>query len=455
MVCSASLGTGQTIKLPAIISNNMVLQQDTSALIWGWSAVGDTIHIKASWDQEAFMAVTDSEGKWQCLINTEKSNGQGHTLRLSNTSEEILISNILLGEVWLASGQSNMDFPMSKGATWRSGELHEAEALQDADYPSIRFFRVKQSISDTARLDCEGEWVVCDANSIQDKSAIGFYFSRALVNTLGVPVGLIQSTWGGTPIEAWTAENVMNQNPLYADYLLQEQSRKKDNKSSVVLWNAMIHPLNPYAIKGVIWYQGESNVARQERYGQMFINMISSWRQHRSSANLPFYFVQLAPYKGITPEIRAQQYRATQQLSNVQMVVTTDVGDSTDIHPRNKRIPAERLAKVALANAYNQEIDWQGPIYESSTALSNSMLVRFDLHNSKNLRKDNAILGFEIAGDDQVFYRAQAIVEDKHSVRLRSEHVTSPKYTRYAWKNYNKANLYNAEGIPALPFKTD
>ncbi|WP_196940179.1 sialate O-acetylesterase [Sphingobacterium pedocola] len=433
----------------------MVLQQDTSVLIWGWSGVGDTIRIAVSWDQETAMAVADAEGKWQCYINTEKSDGEAHTLRLSNASEEISISNILLGEVWLASGQSNMDFPMSKGATWRSGELHEAEALRDAHYPSIRFFRVKQSISDTARMDCEGEWVICNANSIQDKSAIGFYFSRELHQHLQVPVGLIQSTWGGTPVEAWTAGEIMKGNPLYAGFQQSEVGRSTDNKSSAVLWNAMIHPLNQYAIKGVIWYQGESNVKRQDAYAEMFANMIRNWRDHRRNNALPFYFVQLAPYKGTTPEIREAQYLVAEKLDQVLMASTTDVGDSTDIHPRNKRIPAERLAKIALGNLYGESTVWMGPTYLSHEVLPKQIQVTFEAHDPQGLQQAEGISGFEVAGADRIFYTATVKVTGMNIVQLSSESVDRPQYFRYSWKNYNKATLYNVGGIPALPFKND
>lgn len=473
----------------------MLLQQSTIANIWGKANPKEKVVVTVSWSKKTYATIAGDDGRWLVKISTPKQTTKNQTLIIKGENT-ITINNVLVGEVWLCSGQSNMHFPIAKSEGWQTGVVNEEETLKDADYPDIRLFQVNQKLSSDKELDdCEGKWLVCNADNIKDFSAVAFYFGRYLYKNLHIPIGLIHSSWGGTHAESWTKMPVIENDPIYADLLKQYNSDRdnypadienyrKDsvqyeidkaqaiakgekpgkkpkrplgiehNKALSTLWNAMIHPLVPYAIKGVIWYQGESNAVRAQDYTHVFTNMIDSWRKEWNEGDFPFYFVQIAPQYKQPPYIREAQLNTWKTVKNTGMAVITDVGDSIDIHPRNKQIPGERLAKWALAKDYGKDISYSGPLYQSLKTDGDKVLLTFS-HADKGLKsKDSLLEGFFIAGEDKKFYPAKAEIRN-NTVVVSSPEVTKPVAVRYGWDNFFRVNLYNGAGLPASPFRTD
>ena len=486
-------GAKADVKLPAVLSDNMVLQQDTRARIWGKAAPGEKITVSVSWSRKKQKTVAAADSSWLVEIVTPVASTEPGSLTVKgrNTVE---IKNVLIGEVWLCSGQSNMEFPVDRDTTsrWKNAMTTVKEELQNADYPEIRFFRVEHQLApDAPADDCSGVWEVCTPATAARFSAVGFIFGRKIHNEIHRPVGLIQSTWGGTHAESWTKKEAMQ--GVYYDNLRAEQksiienapAEKKryereiaayktakainpdtvlktpdkakklnDNLRMSTLWNGMINPILPYTIKGVIWYQGESNDSRAADYQMVFTNLIRSWRAEWKQGDFPFYFVQIAPYRKQSPTLREGQLRTWQTVKNTGMAVITDAGDSTNIHPRNKVIPGERLAYWALSHDYDIDVPYMGPVYKSMTVRGGVAELSFDYTGSGLDSKGQPLKGFVIAGDDGVFYPAQAVIRgDK--VEVSSPQVSLPVAVRYGWDKFFRVNLYNREGLLATPFRTD
>lgn len=487
---SFSLVLFAELKLPSIFSNNLVLQQDTIVNIWGWGKPATMVNVLPSWTNKSYQTKVGADGIWKLSLQTPKSTAKPQNIHIKSSNQEKTIQNILIGEVWLASGQSNMDFPMAKSTGWRTGVPNAEEDIKKANYPEIRIFHVQQSLSPFHELeDCIGEWKVVTPENVRTFSAIAYYFGEELFKNLKRPIGLIQSTWGGTQAEAWTPKKYMFQNSLYTQlYTDQEQlfvnykndsiayiqaieefnqHKKSDsaatkpkaptnpnsNKALSTLWNAMIRPLVPYTIKGVIWYQGESNNVRAKDYFNVFSNLILAWRKEWGQQNLPFHFVQIAPHYKQSPEIREAQLQTYTQIRNTGMVVITDVGDSTDIHPRDKKTPALRLSRWVLAEQYGFNIQKSGPIFRQVDFVENKAIVDFDHIGTGLYCPDKNIVGFEVAGQDAVYYKAKAIISNDKVV-VYADQVAEPKYVRFGWKNFFRVNLFNQAGLPASPFRS-
>ena len=458
----ASLAIEAKVTLPAIFSDNMVLQQNAQVNVWGKATPGEKVTVKASWADKAVTAKAAANGKWTLKLKTpDAMTNQSITVSGENT---ITINNVLIGEVWLCTGQSNMEFPVSRhpDVKWKTGMLNETEEMKDADYPEIRLFHVEHQLAPGGEVDdCEGQWLVCNPKNLYDFSAVGFVFGRKLHKELKMPVGLIQSTWGGTHAESWTKLDIMKKDPLYADVLkdfaLEGVKQEKNYcKVPATLWNGMIHPILGYTVKGNIWYQGESNSVRADKYRQVFTNMINSWRKEWKQLDMPFYFVQIAPQYGQPATIREAQLKTWQSgLKNVGMAVITDVGDSLDIHPRNKTVTGERLAAWALAKQYGKDVTYSGPLFKAMKIEGNKAVLSFDYVGEGLMTPDNEpVKGFIIAGADRRFYPATAVIKgDK--LEVSAPQVTEPVAVRYAYCNFFRVNLYNKEGFPATPFRTD
>lgn len=456
LLLSFPLGLYADVQLPSIFSDNMVLQQNANVRIWGKARPGEKITLKSSWERKKYKVTASAEGRWEVFMQTPAAtSNQLLTLKGDN---QVVIRNILIGEVWLCSGQSNMEFPVAKNPAvkWKKGMINEAEEMKDADYPEIRLFHVDHQLSRGQEAeDCQGEWLVCTPENLKDFSAIGFVFGRRLYKELNMPVGLIQSTWGGTHAESWTRMNVMENNPLYAD-VMAEFAEKNVNKTPATLWNGMIAPLRGYTLKGTIWYQGESNSIRYGKYQEVFTNLINSWRAEWNQPDMPFYFVQIAPHHKQPAGIREAQLNTWQsKLHNIGMVVVTDAADSTDIHPRNKTVPGERLAAWALVKQYGKGEICSGPLYKSMKVANGKVTLTFD-YAEGGLRTsgDEPVKGFFIAGADARFYPATALITGSTLV-LSATQVPEPVAVRYGYGTFFRTNLYNKEGFPAVPFRTD
>jgi sialate O-acetylesterase len=492
------------IKLPAIIGSHMVLQQQTPIQIWGWAEPGEEISVTFA-DQRARISA-DGEGKWKIKLKAMTAGGGPYTMTISGTqSRPVILDNILLGEVWVCSGQSNMEWEL-----WRTHS--PSPEIQRADFPQIRLFHVPRKVSTQPLEDMEAEWKVCNPETARYFSAVAYYFGREIHKKLEVPVGLISTRWGGTPIEPWTpvtgfksmpelhhileemkpAEEEYRQTlreflpeledwiektkpalsqginlPLQPEIPLHPQH---DPQAPTVLYNAMIHPLIPFAIRGAIWYQGESNRNDGLIYTKKMEALISGWREVWNVGDFPFYYVQLAPYdysytpeeegSGVPDHLRLPLIWEAQlnalKIPNTGMAVITDIGNLYDIHPRNKKDVGCRLSLWALAKTYGwKDLVYSGPLYKSMAVEGDKIRIRFDHVGSGLISLDNRPLTwFEIAGPDRIFYKARAEINGD-SVLVWSDKVTEPVTVRFGWHQVAEPNLGNKEGLPASPFRTD
>ena len=477
------------LRLPAIISDNMVLQQNSTVALWGWANPGEKVTVKPSWAASAVAATAAPNGKWMLSVKTIKAGGPYSIL--FTATDTITVKNVLLGEVWLASGQSNMEFFLGKMPNPSyTGVIDYQKEIAAADYPSIRLIDVANKIADEPQDNFTGRWKLCTPQNADTFSAVAYYFAREIHQATGYPIGIINSTWGGTPAESWTKKSVLQSdaglNMILERYrqkldsfpLLQEKYKadlnkwKADsgaakgpapkapgsatnNKSPYVLYNGMIAPIVPYTLKGVIWYQGESNADHAWQYRTLFPAMIDSWRSDWSNKDLPFYFVQISPHRSQNPEIREAQLYTYQHVPHTGMAVTIDNGDSMDIHPRNKKLVGERLSRWALYNEYGRKsMVYSSPLYKSYKINGNKITISFDYATGGLEAKEGELKEFTIAGSDSNFVPAKAIIRG-NTVEVWSDDVKKPQAVRFAWKNVPHPNLYSKAGLPASPFRTD
>ena len=475
------------VKLPAIIADNMVLQQKSTITLWGWANAAEKITVTASWNKKPVMVTADNDGKWSVNIKTINAGGP-YTIVFA-ASNTIEIKNVLMGEVWLASGQSNMEFFMTKMTGGYTGVLNYQEEIKAADYPLIRMIDVPNKVADEPQHDFMGKWKICSPQTADTFSAVAYYFAKAVHTATGYPIGIINATWGGTPAESWTRKGILEKDSsfniildrykklcdeypaAFEKYKIELDKWKADtsknksaaprepigphhNNSPYKLYNGMIAPLLSYTIKGVIWYQGEGNAGRAAQYRRLFPAMIANWRNDFNNNKMPFYFVQISPHRSQNPEIRDAQLYTLRTVANTGMVVTTDNGDSLDIHPRNKKLVGERLSLWALKNEYGKKnIVASGPLYKSMKAEGNKIRIQFD--NADGLiAKDNDLKEFTIAAADSNFVAAKAIIEG-NTIVVWSEAVQKPVAVRFAWRNVPSPDLYNKADLPASPFRTD
>ncbi len=482
------------VRLPALVSDHMVLQQNSEILVWGWADPGEEVSVKAGWNDQFVTTVTPEHGKWEVSLTTIKAGGP-YSIVVEGDNK-IKLSDVLLGEVWVCSGQSNMHMPVGKFGNegdWRTGVDNYEEEIAKGDYPQLRMFTVERVTSETVKDDVEGEWVVCSPKTVAEFSAVGYFFGRELREKLDVPIGLLNTSWGGTPAEAWTKKtrliadegfnevvkryqyNLDNWDEEWAkhkaiiDSLEQLRETGKEveqnprppiglgsNKAPYVLYNAMVAPLLNYKIKGVIWYQGESNAQRAWQYRRLFPAMIENWRSDWVQKNdFPFYFVQIAPHRSQNPEIREAQLMTLQNTPNTGMAVTTDIGDSTNIHPTNKQEVGRRLSFWALSNDYGfHDLVFSGPVYENVVFDGRKAIISFKHTGGGLVVKGDSLTHFTMAGADAVFHPANAHIEGDKIVVTCNE-VDRPESVRFAWNYFPVHNLYNKEGLPASPFRTD
>ena len=488
------------VKLPALISDGMVLQQGMKVNIWG--TAGDGEHISVSLGDQRVSTAADGRGQWKVKLGPLSAGGP---LTLTVTGKNtITVHDVLVGEVWVCSGQSNMEMPVGgnpQGGGW--GVANAQDEVTRADYPTLRMFTVEHAVASKPQTDVKGYWVAAHGEAISDFSAVGYFFGRELLKVLNVPIGMIHSSWGGTPAESWTSRGTLESDPefksimedgtgllsaypkVFQDYEKQwagwrQESEKAENSGAPVpqppplpddpranpgrpagLYNAMIVPLTPYAIRGVIWYQGESNAERPVQYRKLFPALIRDWRQAWGEGDFPFLYVQLANW-GIHipqwdwPRLREAQLM-TLSLPKTGMAVTIDIGDGSDIHPKNKREVGYRLALAAQDIAYGRDVIYSGPSYKSMAVEGGKIRLHFK-HVYGGLVAKNlwagSLSGFEIAGEDRKFVAADARIE-ADTVVVSSEKVSHPTAVRYAWGMNPQPSVYNRAGLPASPFRTD
>ena len=438
------------VRLPKIFGNHMVVQQQMPVKVWGWAEPGERVEVSLAGQTRA--ASADASGKW--LVTLEPLPAGGPHKLIVQANNRIELEDVLVGEVWIGSGQSNMQWPVRRS-------MNAEEEIANARWPKIRLFTVARRIAETPQEDCEGEWLICSPETVGEFSAVLYFFGRKLHQELGVPVGLINSSWGGTVAEAWTSREALEGDEDFRPIL--ERGAKFDPKipnQPAVLFNGMIHPLLNFAIRGVVWYQGESNCARAEQYQKLFPTLIQDWRKRWGLGDFPFYFVQLAPfrYRNADPrnaaELREAQ-RLTLRLPNTGMVVTTDIGNVNDIHPTNKQEVGRRLALWALAKTYGKtDLVYSGPLYREAKIEGNKIRIFFDHVDGGLVVKGEELTHFQIAGADGEFKPAKAVI-DGETVVVWNEEVANPVAVRFGWSDDAEPNLFNAAGLPASPFRTD
>ncbi len=581
------------VRLPALIGDNMVLQQGMDAQVWGWADAGERVTVKGSWNANAVSTRAGSDGRWMVKLETPEAGGP-HTISVQGQNS-IELTNVMVGEVWVCSGQSNMQMSLAPSQPWHKGVLNFEEEIAAADHPLVRLFTVAPETAEEPREDCTGEWVPCSPEIVAPFSAVAYFFGREIHRELAAPIGLINTSWGGTPAEAWTSREGMEtvpdlttlqdncddsaarhnvDRPAFEARLKQAQAKEGDSavsiESLVGLWdfvsgspgseyqatltvslnngdldvdmawtpeestdvsfengvlkwtfplpqyspapfecevtvrgdtfmgtiatgdnpgnpirglkrasgvedpprllaaaaqncpsslfNAMIAPLVPYAIRGSIWYQGESNTGRAYAYRRLFPAMIQDWRRVWGQGDFPFYYVQIAPFRYGDPVVAAELREAqlmTLSVPNTGMAVTLDIGDVDDIHPRNKQEVGRRLALWALAKTYGAEdLVYSGPVYRSMSVEGDAVRIEFDHVGGGLVAKDGPLTDFTIAGEDRAFVEADAVI-DGDAVVVSAPGVKKPVAVRFGWTSTATPNLFNKEGLPASTFRTD
>jgi sialate O-acetylesterase len=431
----------------------MVLQQGCAVPIWGWADKGEVVTVRLG--DHTYSTATGSDGRWQVRLKKLKPGKLLEMTVQGSSGNSVTVTNILVGEVWLCSGQSNMHWTFSKA----HGVLNNEAELANAHYNDLRMFTVAKTGAPEPVADTKGEWLPISPENLlaggeNGASALAYFFGRNLHQQLNVPVGLINSSLGGTPAENWTKREV-----LEADPRLKPLSGKG---GASTLYNAMIAPLIPYAIRGAIWYQGESNLERAYQYRTLFPAMIANWRSDWAQGDFPFGFVQLAPYryKGQNPanyaELCEAQLMTLKRVPRTGMAVTMDIGDVGNIHPKDKQEVGRRLALWAMAKAYgNKKLVYSGPIYKSMSIKGNQILLNFEQCGGGLASADGKPLAeFTIAGPNQEFVPANAEIKG-NTILVSSDKVSEPVAVRYAWHDEAQPNLANKEGLPASPFRTD
>ncbi len=481
------------VKLPALFSNHMVLQQQTPLPIWGWADPGEKVTVTLAGQSKSTTA--DKEGKWSVKLDKLQP-GQPLTLTVAGKNK-LTVTDVLVGEVWLASGQSNMAMTVARS---KNAEQEKAAAK----YPQIRMFFVRSGAATTPQADCKGEWVVCSPETVGLFSAAAYFFGREVHKDLQVPVGLINSSVGGTAIEAWTSSEAQkekkelasvfaewdrkakNYDPVKAKAQYDKQldrwkrdaadakaagkpaprrpqlpvAPREDRNHPANLFNGKIAPLIPYALRGALWYQGENNTRPETAalYGIQLPLLIQDWRSRWGQGEFPFVYVQLpnfsAPANRGWPLVREGMLH-TLKVPNTGMAITIDIGDPKDIHPTNKQEVGHRLALWALSQVYGRKGSSSGPLLKSQKIGAGKITLVFD-HADEGLKaKGSALTGFLVAGEDGKWRPATARIENSNTVIVSSPEVQMPVAVRYLWENNPTASLYNGAGLPASPFRTD
>jgi len=479
------------VKLPAVISDNMVLQQETPAGVWGWAEPGEKVTVK--FGGKSADTAADAKGKWKVKLEGLPAGATGEmTIAGKNT---LTIKNVVVGEVWVASGQSNMEFVVQGGKD-------AADEIKAADFPMIRMFTVTKAAKTEPAEDCVGKWDVCTPQNVPHFSAVGYFFARRLYQTLKQPIGVIHTSWGGTPAEFWTPKQTLAANPAFkpvfdswdravAAYPQAKEKYETDLAawkeatktppaagteapkapraprggdafgSPSCLYNGMIAPLLNYTIRGAIWYQGEANAGAPDLYKKLFPAMIRSWRKEWQIEDFPFLYVQLANFmqRHATPtdtnwaRLREAQLE-TLEVPHTGMAVIIDIGESGNIHPKNKQDVGLRLALWAEATVYYRDQEYSGPLPSGFQIEDGKARLTFRNGEGMKAADGGKIKGFAIAGEDRKFVWAEADIQGDHVV-ISSPEVPNPVAVRYAWDDDPEGNLINNTGLPASPFRTD
>ena len=489
-----SSGLRAELKLPAIIGDHMVLQQKQTNRIWGWDAPGTKVNVSFAGQTKSSEAGQD--GRWEVKLDPLPANAKPQVLGIAGTSKRE-IQDVLVGEVWMCSGQSNMGFQLN--SDW-NGDLEAAASK----LPNLRLIKVPQVGTQELKTDFKGEWKASTPETARSFSAVGFLYGRYIHEILGVPVGLIDNAWGGSAAEAWVRRESLEKDPRFAALMdttvkretqLQSEKGKADFEQSIATWkaasekakaekrtptpvpvqwltgnarpgnifNGIVHPTLGYGMKGVIWYQGESNAGRAYDHAMLFPYLIEQWRKEWGQGDFSFYWVQLADFMAEKPapgesawaELRETQTK-TMALPNTGQAVIIDLGEGKDIHPKNKHDVAARLVRWALAKDYGMKLPYRSPEFKGIAIAGNTATITLDCFGSKLRTFDVAeARGFAICGEDKAWHWAKGKVVGDNQVEVSSDEVAAPIAVRYAWADNPVCNLFSNDGLPVTPFRTD
>ena len=492
-----ALAVRAELRVPSIIGENMVLQQRQANPVWGWDTPGSEVTVTFSGQTKRARA--DASGKWRVTLDPVPASLQPATLNIrGSTSREI--RNVLVGEVWLCSGQSNMEFKV--------GQSYDADLEQGlARYPHIRLITVPHVGTQEPQKDFKGQWRECSPQNVGAFSGVGYFFGRTLYQMLGVPIGLIDTSWGSSKCEAWIRRDLLEHDPRFKDLIAEWRTiestydhalAQAEYKSATAVWKknaelakaagrpapraprtardpligqhrpgnlyaGVLHPLIGYGIKGVAWFQGEGNNTRAYEYGYLFPKMIQHWRDEWKQGDFPFYWVQLADFQpeksepgdANFAELRESQTKAM-KLPNTGQAVVIDLGEGNDIHPRNKRDVGMRLARWPLAKDYGFKVAYRSPEFQSIEILDGKAVLSFDCFGSTLMTRDvDEVRGFAVCGDDRKWFWATAVITGPNQITVNSPQVKRPHAVRYAWADNPVCNVYNKVGLPLTPFRTD
>ncbi|MBC7847940.1 MAG: sialate O-acetylesterase [Flavobacterium sp.] len=452
------------IKLPALFSDNMMLQQKANAPMWGWADKNANVVIKTSWDSKTYKLKADNSGKWKAELQTPSFGGP-FTIEVSEGSEKVVVKNVLIGEVWLCSGQSNMEMPLKgfPGQPVKNGN----EIIVRSTNKNIRLITIPRATVLEPLDNFEGKWETASPRSVGNFSATAWYFGSLLQEVLQVPVGLIHVSYGGSSMEAWMNQEMLKDFASAKIPTTKEELAKDPNRVPTTLFNGMLSPVIGYGIKGCIWYQGESNYERASEYTALMKKMVGSWRELWKQGDFPFYYAQIAPFnyaqfhpkdnleKYNSAYLREAQLKASKGIPNSGMVVLMDIGEENNIHPVDKEKGGNRLGYLALAKTYGIEgFEFESPKFKGMEIVDAKATVSFDDAPNGITAYGKEVTGFEIAGEDKVFYPAKAEVRRK-SVVLTSDKVAKPAAVRYLFKDFAKAELFSTGGLPVSSFRTD
>lgn len=452
------------VNLNSLFSDNMVLQQQSQVNIWGWAEKGTEISVTPSWNNKTYTGKTDKKGNWKIQVETPSAGGP-YEITISD-GEAVTLSNVLIGEVWLCSGQSNMEMPM-KGFHGQPIEGSNKAILKSTN-SNIRLVTVPRNPSTVTRKNFKGNWEEAKPETVADFSATAYYYGRLLNELLDVPVGLIDVTYGGSCVEAWTSKENTHQFQNYEVPEPADSVKKIHNRTPSALFNGMLYPVIGYTIKGTIWYQGETNYVNPDQYVERFSTMVKEWRTLWNQGDFPFYYVQIAPFdysifnsKEDQKELynsaylREAQLKALNVIPNSQMAVTLDIGNKDNIHPAQKKPVGERLAFIALAESYGMKgLNYAPPIVKGVEIVGSTITISFDNIPTGITSYGKEVTNIEVAGENKVFYPAQVWVRSK-SIVVSSPRVKEPVAVRYGFTDYTTGQLFSNGGIPFPSFRTD
>ena len=448
------------VRFPSVIGDNMVLQQNKKVCLWGTAKANSKLTVIPSWNSKKYQTHSDSDGHWTIEIETTHAGGP-YSITF-NDGQTTTLENILLGEVWICSGQSNMEMPL-KGFSGQPVKNSLHDIVESQQYPQIRMYTAKQTPALSPQSDVVGSWEQSSITHAPQFSAVGYYYAKALHQALHVPIGMIHVSWGGASIESWMGKETLR---MYPEINLDAVTLNTPlpQQTPTLLYNGMLRPVSNFTVRGFIWYQGETNIPNYKKYVSLFPTMVNEWRKlFKGGEKMPFYYVQIAPYqyggndKAESAFLRESQLRCASIIPNSGMAVTMDKGEEKCIHPAEKEIVGERLAYQALAKTYQfKNLPCDGPVFQSLKKENNKLLLTFD-HAEMGLYPMYVELpGFEVAGEDGTFYPAKAIVNQYGpTLELSSDQIKTPVYVRYGFKNFLQGSLFNGNGLPASSFRTD